>query len=75
MSASTFRIIIVILLGVFVFWFVKAQVKLIENLEAEFHPALDIEPGEIEQAKDQLPQINSIGFKYESNSSPEENES
>lgn len=75
MSLSTFRVIIVILLGVFVFWFVKAQAKLIENLEAQSVPTVDVELGEMEQAKGELPQTNSVGFKYDSDSAREESQS
>jgi hypothetical protein len=75
MSDSTFRIIVVILLGVFVFWFVKTQVRLIKNLEAQSCPTLDVEPSESEHAKGELPQTDSIGFKYESNSTLEQSQS
>jgi hypothetical protein len=65
MSASTFRIIIIVLLGTFLYWFIKGQVKLIENLEAQTNPTIDIDADDLEQAKGELPEpVNPIGFRY-----------
>jgi len=69
MSASTFRIVITILVGVLLIWFVKGQIKLIESLEAQANSntTIDVDANEFEQPKGELPeQASSIGFKYTS---------
>lgn len=67
MSPSTFRVVITILLGIFLFWFIKGQIKLIERLEVQPISSIDIESDELELPKGELPeQTSSIGFKYNS---------
>ncbi len=67
MSASTFRIVIAIFLGIFLYWFVKGQIKLIEYAGAQSSSTIDIDSDVLEQPKGELPeQLGSIGFKYNS---------
>jgi len=57
--------IITIFLGIFLFWFIKGQIKLIENLEAQSSSTIDIESDELEKPNGALSeQAISIGFKY-----------
>jgi hypothetical protein len=54
MSESTFRIVIALLCGIFLYWFIKGQIKLIESIESQSVSTIDIDSEEISKSKAEL---------------------